>query len=113
MGKGSKRRPFSRPLYAQGYDTIFGPRPKGRSTRGSIHIGRADKAWQHKQNTGAIVSVHAGVGQTQIVQANEMMLKAGVNATFDGQGTMHAPSRTEYLKALRVRGLHNNDEIRG
>ena len=59
------------------------------------------------------VSENASVMPNQVKAAQRDMEMAGVNVKFDAKGRLHYPNRSEFLKALKVRGLHNKDEVRG
>jgi len=62
---------------------------------------------------GDVVSSSAGLPDTQIEGGNKMMAEAGIAARFTPDGKMHADGRKEYLKAIELRGFHNNEETRG
>lgn len=60
--------------------------------------------------SGPIKSVNAGVGASQVNEANKLMADAGLDVKFDGDGNMHSPDRRTHLKALKYRGLHSNTD---
>ena len=62
---------------------------------------------------GDILSESAGLPPRQVEAGNKMMAANGCSARFLTDGKMVSTGRREYLKALRIRGLHNNEEISG
>lgn len=88
-----------------------------KSRNGRLKTVQIDRAALRPRNAeiGRMVSVNARVNPHQVKAANKMMASAGVNAKFDPRtGNMVVEGgRREYLKALKVRGIVNLDEVRG
>ena len=63
-----------------------------------------------RASTGEIVSVNAGVGIGQEAQGNRDLAANGVDAYYDGDGTLHSANRQAQSEALATRGLLNKDD---
>lgn len=73
---------------------------------------QAEHGRPRNASCGEIVSVNGGVGATQVQRARKMFAHIGV--TFDDNGTVRAPEgRRQYLRYLKERAIHNNDEVCG
>ena len=75
---------------------------------GSLTPGRRHRAVN--AGSGPIKSVNAGVGVSQVDEANRQMAEAGLDVKYDPDGNMHARDRRTFLKALKQRGLHSNTD---
>lgn len=83
-----------------------------------LHCGHICDRDQHaeKASTGSRVndwtSINAGVGVTQVTEANKTFAHLGVH--FDSEGIAHGSGgREQKLKFLKARGFHDENEVRG
>ena len=106
--------------YRAGHDRIFGGRrPTGR--RGVVvypHSGGSTRG-RSSGFGGDMHSESLAVGLDQLGEANRQLADIGVadRAHYDARG-LHikggkGSTREVYLKILKARGVHNNDETRG
>jgi hypothetical protein len=71
--------------------------------RGTAGVGQGSscgKGWPMK-------SVALAVHPDQVAQANERNRKAGVNVTYESDGTAVIPDRGERRRLLRLEGMHD------
>lgn len=81
----------------------------GRITRRNVSAEQAGHSFRRESDW---TSINAGVGATQIDEANRTFGHLGV--WFDREGSVHGSGgREQKLKFLQARGLVDRDEIRG
>jgi hypothetical protein len=56
-----------------------------------------------------MVSKAMGVHRDQVGEANAEMARHGCGVRYDPEGNAHVPDRGERKKALKIKGLHDND----
>lgn len=61
-----------------------------------------------------IASEAMGCAPKQVKQFNENLVKSGIaGAKYDRDGTLHMRDRATKFKVMKVRGMHDRDEVRG